>query len=434
MRVLTFCLFVGSAIIAILYGKINVELSIFLPALALFLIFSYLNWRLNAKEKTLRIDGDQGLSYGLALVLIVGPAGAFLFETIYRFLLVTHRKIAFPGKKAKFLHAFYTIGAYSLIYSMTYFLFHLVYPFLEPLPFDFWLLLAILVVFTAILSDILLSLTRITGQIHIMKAIAGFLQRRSPLELGRTMFSNGLLTVFFMEQHWELVIILFLLNYTVTRSFFSNPQTVRHKIERDKFEAMAYTDFLTQVHNRTYMDKVMGELNKMEERMAVVVADIDDFKQTNDTFNHHVGDQVILHAANTFSSCLTKDDYLFRSGGEEFTFIFRGKSYHECVSQIQGIQTAMQRNPAKADYHMEDLSIYLTCSYGMFFFEASKHLDIKEAYIYADDLLLHSKDTGKNRLTSVNSLVVSEMDMESITKRDEILSGNLPNSNGNMIR
>lgn len=60
---------------------------------------------------------------------------------------------------------------------------------------------------------------------------------------------------------------------------------------------MAYTDFLTNIYNRTYLNKVMQELDEKEENIALIIGDIDAFKSINDTFNHVVGDSVIRHFA-----------------------------------------------------------------------------------------------------------------------------------------
>ena len=51
-----------------------------------------------------------------------------------------------------------------------------------------------------------------------------------------------------------------MLNYIVSRSFISKSQNMQVKLERNQFEEMAYTDFMTGVGNRAFMDKQMDEL------------------------------------------------------------------------------------------------------------------------------------------------------------------------------
>ncbi|MBW9235010.1 GGDEF domain-containing protein, partial [Leptospira santarosai] len=53
--------------------------------------------------------------------------------------------------------------------------------------------------------------------------------------------------------------------------------------------------------------------------LGIVVADIDKFKRINDNYNHAVGDRVIQHFAEVLKAHTTKEDCVFRSGGEEFT-------------------------------------------------------------------------------------------------------------------
>ncbi|MFC2949041.1 GGDEF domain-containing protein [Virgibacillus sediminis] len=427
LKVYIFSLFCVSAVIAGGYGQINVEMSIFLPAFFIFLFFSFLYSHTNLQDKKGKVTIDYGLAYGLAFVLFAGPAGAFLFETVYRFLQFSYRSMKKTGDKDELLHTFYNIGAFSLFHSAGYFFFYMLYPIVEGLPFGFWLLLATLVIFQSILSDTsLAAVLYISGEINSKEEIADFYKSRSLLDMGKTLFSNGLLAIFLIGGDFDMVIALFLLNYMVTRSLILKSQTVQHKIERDKFEEMAYTDYLTKTYNRAYMSKVADELRTVREHVAVVVADIDDFKRINDTFNHHVGDQVIRHVADTFTAFLHPGDYLFRSGGEEFTLFLRGKSYQECMSLMKEIQLSIGQTPAKADYHSEDLSIYLTCSFGMFFFETNCGTDMKNAYIRADDLLLHSKSIGKNRLSAEDS--TASLATSGIKRADEILPENLPNS------
>ncbi|MFA1822100.1 hypothetical protein ACDX78_18260 [Virgibacillus oceani] len=51
--------------------------------------------------------------------------------------------------------------------------------------------------------------------------------------MGKTAFSNGLLFIFLLEQRWEMLVALFLLNYLVSRSFLVKSKSAQHKMERD---------------------------------------------------------------------------------------------------------------------------------------------------------------------------------------------------------
>lgn len=202
-----------------------------------------------------------------------------------------------------------------------------------------------------------------------------------------------------------MLIILFLLNYVVSRSFYEKSQNIQTKLERDKFEQMAYTDFLTGVHNRTFMDKKMAELSSTGENIGIVVTDIDKFKGINDTYNHAVGDKVIQHFASTLKSYLDEDDYLFRSGGEEFTLCLRNRNFEETEALIHKIQSGIQHGSVNAEYNGENIEIFYTASFGLYYYKVNEYISMEKAYILADELMFESKQLGKNRVSCKNGIL-----------------------------
>ena len=64
-------------------------------------------------------------------------------------------------------------------------------------------------------------------------------------------------------------------------------------------------------------------------------------------------------------------------------------------------------NPVHAEYKGEDTTIYYTASFGMYYFKTNDKLNIKQAYIHADDLLLESKRLGRNQVTVMEDKGVS---------------------------
>src|SRR5699024_11122208 len=199
------------------------------------------------------------------------------------------------------------------------------------------------------------------------------------------------------------MIALFILNYIFSRSALLKSQSMQHKMERDRFEQMAYTDFLTKVHNRTYMNKIMNTLNHSGEKLGIVVCDIDQFKLVNDTYNHAVGDSVIRHFAAKLKDYLDNEDYLFRSGGEEFTMILRNRTYLECRATIEKIQNEIQYSATATEYRDKEIKISCTASFGLYYFTATAHTDIKRSYVEADELLFQAKNRGKNQVSCKSS-------------------------------
>lgn len=405
-RIYNFVLFFASIAVAFGLGTFFVDYNTFLIALFIYWLFStlYNHLRIIARNGTIKFD--YGISYSLSFGIFAGPIGLFVFETIYRFTVYFARKQSKTADEEELWDTFYNIGAHVLIYSIGYYLYQLSYPLVKDIPFGFWVLMSILAVLTMVISYTFLSAAfYFSGEIkNLQEAIQFFRESNNILDMGKTAFTNGLLLLFLQEQQWEMMFGLFILNYLVSRSFHSKSQSIQNKIERDKFEQMAYTDFLTGIPNRAYMDLKMSELNQTGEKIGIVVTDIDKFKRVNDSYNHAVGDRVIQHFALTLKKYLSEEDYLFRSGGEEFTLILRNRSFSETIDLVEKIRQGIESSSVEAEYKSEVHSISITSSFGLYFFSMNPYTSMEKGYIYADQLLLQSKDSGKNKVTFKNEL------------------------------
>ena len=88
-----------------------------------------------------------------------------------------------------------------------------------------------------------------------------------------------------------------------------------------ELERVSRTDPLTGIHNRRHMDELLHKLlsaaRRHEQSVAVVMIDIDHFKQVNDSTGHAAGDRVLQVVAQRLTSVLRVEDELGRWGGEE---------------------------------------------------------------------------------------------------------------------
>ena len=93
----------------------------------------------------------------------------------------------------------------------------------------------------------------------------------------------------------------------------------------DNSVSLAYTDALTGIYNRHYMnahlDRKITEINNTQQPVSVMIFDIDHFKQVNDTYGHASGDDVLRAVARRVSGSIRDFDLLARYGGEEFVVI-----------------------------------------------------------------------------------------------------------------
>ena len=109
-------------------------------------------------------------------------------------------------------------------------------------------------------------------------------------------------------------------------------------------EARASTDALTGLPNRRYFDEYLGLLAKRrraEDRVGVLMVDIDRFKKLNDTFGHAVGDHVLREVARAIAEAVREDDVPARFGGEEFAVLLRNPSPQVAVDVGERVRRAV---------------------------------------------------------------------------------------------
>ena len=109
-------------------------------------------------------------------------------------------------------------------------------------------------------------------------------------------------------------------------------------------EARATTDALTGLPNRRYFDEYLGLLAKRrraDDRVGVLMVDIDRFKRLNDTFGHAVGDHVLREVAKAIAEAVREDDVPARFGGEEFAVLLRNPSLEIAVEVGERIRRAV---------------------------------------------------------------------------------------------
>jgi diguanylate cyclase (GGDEF)-like protein len=99
-------------------------------------------------------------------------------------------------------------------------------------------------------------------------------------------------------------------------------------------QKVATTDYLTDLFNHRYFHERLEEEVAQSERrrlpLGVIVLDIDDFKQTNDTYGHAKGDWLLQEVAKLVRGCLGPAEAAFRVGGDEFAVVAPGADPERC--------------------------------------------------------------------------------------------------------
>ena len=171
--------------------------------------------------------------------------------------------------------------------------------------------------------------------------------------------------------------------------------TIEYKQRKIK-DFLAYHDFLTGIYNRAYFEKFVVEQLKEIERnqgeAAILLCDLNFFKQINDTYGHQVGDQVLVYATELFKKFLPQPNVLARLGGDEFIILFENISSKELfLNEIEGVRTKFVENP----YVKGDLSIEVVPSFGIVFTQEDGY-EFHTLYLLADVRMYENKKLLKN--------------------------------------
>jgi diguanylate cyclase (GGDEF)-like protein len=165
---------------------------------------------------------------------------------------------------------------------------------------------------------------------------------------------------------------------------------------KTQFEHQAYVDALTGIYNRHWMGnafpRTLHRCALDKQPIAVMVADIDHFKQVNDTHGHLVGDLALKVVARCMAENLRPHDLLARYGGEEFAVLLPDADLEEATAIAERLRALI----ADTEICCEGVSFRVTISIGI---APTRHEKTLENLIReADQALYRAKRLGRNRV------------------------------------
>ena len=162
---------------------------------------------------------------------------------------------------------------------------------------------------------------------------------------------------------------------------------------------IADIDELTLLPNRRKANLLL-EIEKhylhRSEGFCLAFADIDHFKQINDTYGHEVGDKVLRHVAEILNNGLRESDWIARWGGEEFLIFVRGNDLVMGLQAIRRIHMMLQKAPFIGPPELPPV----TMSMGLV--SSTEDTDINKMIEKADVLMFDAKNAGRNRIVCEN--------------------------------
>lgn len=171
----------------------------------------------------------------------------------------------------------------------------------------------------------------------------------------------------------------------------------RTRTQRDQLQMLAIHDPLTGARNRRAMNEelkiAVSSKRRHRNSYGILVMDLDHFKQVNDRFGHHIGDQVLMSFVQIVQRHSRREDRLFRFGGEEFLLLLPS-------TDLEGLQSSAQHLLRAVSEELVSPAGKITVSIGGAILRPAEHW---ESWLQrADSSLYQAKEQGRNRVVINN--------------------------------
>ncbi len=162
----------------------------------------------------------------------------------------------------------------------------------------------------------------------------------------------------------------------------------------DDLQQQVITDYLTGILNRRgFMDRFESEIHLSQRygsALSLIWFDLDKFKEVNDQFGHHVGDEVLRRISQEAQAAIRQVDIFARMGGEEFCVLMPQTRQDGAVEVAEKLRQVIEQCKCPGD-------VTVTASFGV-----AEHIvgEGPDHFLKrADNALYHSKESGRNLLT-----------------------------------
>jgi diguanylate cyclase (GGDEF)-like protein len=166
----------------------------------------------------------------------------------------------------------------------------------------------------------------------------------------------------------------------------------------EKLQKLAITDGLTKLYNSrsfyTQLELEVDRFNRYKHPLALLLLDIDNFKEYNDSYGHLEGDKVLVRFSQIIKSCLRANDSAYRYGGEEFTVILPETTGDEAKTVAQRIRASLEAEKYKP---LPGKVARITISIGVT--QCYPKEELSTFIRRADKAMYLSKENGRNRVS-----------------------------------
>ena len=168
------------------------------------------------------------------------------------------------------------------------------------------------------------------------------------------------------------------------------------KLEKanQQIKELSRKDPLTDLYNRRafmeYFEKQLAQSKRHSNSLTLIITDIDNFKEINDTYGHSTGDDVLEGLGQILSQETRQEDMAARVGGEEFAILLVKTDTNNACNYAERVSQKLK------DFELEAISEPVTLSFGIS--AARPDDDLDSLYKRADQALYKAKEAGKDRI------------------------------------
>jgi diguanylate cyclase (GGDEF)-like protein len=163
--------------------------------------------------------------------------------------------------------------------------------------------------------------------------------------------------------------------------------------EKEELRRISTTDYLTRIDNRRKLEAELERLIPSHDdgrrRFSIIIADVDHFKDVNDTYGHQAGDAILSEIAGLLAKSTRSTDHVGRWGGEEFLILCEGASREGALATAEKLRREIES-------HVFPCVGSVTCSFGVGAYESGASKE--EVFRRADKALYCAKTGGRNRV------------------------------------
>ncbi len=161
--------------------------------------------------------------------------------------------------------------------------------------------------------------------------------------------------------------------------------------------AEANIDFLTGLKNRRYMENFLKDLPSQSDAY-LVIADIDYFKEVNDTYGHECGDYVLKETSKLLNNSFESNDATCRWGGEEFLIFVKNVPHVQIEDKLNDLRIQIEKN----EFLYGDLGVHITITFGYTMINYNHSID--KNIRNADIALYYGKRSGRNKVINFDAI------------------------------